>query len=488
MELTFVRKDPDKAYIGESLWLPKKYVRSESVKSALEFSVQTMMGSEKHVMWSETKNHIICPREFLRTKDYPSYPFEFVDLSPKFERVEFKCNITPRDKDQEKAVEALLANDRGILNLACGKGKTKLSLIKIAQKKVPTLVVVPNGGILSQWEEAILGNKQKGIAPGLEFEGELGIIKGPLFSWARPLTLALVSTLWMRIEDGSVPKEFLNRVGLVIYDEVHQIGAPKFSLTARPFIGDKIGLTATLNREDGLDPIYLYHIGEPFYSDLRQDLIPRIYFQQTPTVLDYEKARSGTGMINTSLLRAMLGRSYEGNVYRYYSIKQAVDSGRKVLCLSHSIDQLKLMQSLFPGSGLIIGDTPQEDRMEILRSSNICFAIASLGTTGVDDDRLDTLFWLTPFKAKNALQQGMGRIQRKREGKKQPVMVVFEDWTTPTLQKLCAGLKSSLRKLGYAFDTYKPTNCPEDFPENLRQAYTDTQEALPISGEVDQED
>lgn len=487
MELTFVRKDPDKAYIGESLWLPKSKIRAESIKTALEFTVSGMMGTHKHVMWGETSSHIVCPREFLRAKDYPAYGFPFVDLRPKFQRVDFTCHVKPRNHDQERAIEALLANDSGILNLGCGKGKTKLSLLKIAQKKVPTLVVVPNGGILSQWEEAILGNKAKGIEPSLEFDGELGLIKGPVFNWATPITLALVSTLWMRIEDGTVPTQMFRHYGLIIFDEVHQIGAPKFSLTARPFLGDRIGLTATVQREDGLDPIYLYHIGDPFYSDLVQDLIPRIYFQQTPITLDYEKARVGEA-INISLLRTMLGRDYSGNVYRYYTVKEAVDAGRKVLCLSHSVDQLRLLHSLFPGAGLIIGDTPQEDRMQILRDSQICFAIASLGTTGVDDASLDTLFLLTPFRSKNALQQAMGRIQRALEGKRQPVMVAFDDWTVPSLRKLCMALKSILRKWGYEFETLSPSKFPTELPKELEAIYQEVFSTLPNKGElVDEE-
>ena len=39
-----------------------------------------------------------------------------------------------------------------------------------------------------------------------------------------------------------------------------------FSLTAAPFYGDRIGLTATVKEKMALDPIYRYHIGEPFYS------------------------------------------------------------------------------------------------------------------------------------------------------------------------------------------------------------------------------
>jgi superfamily II DNA or RNA helicase len=78
----------------------------------------------------------------------------------------------------------------------------------------------------------------------------------------------------------------------------------------------------------------------------------------------------------------LLGTNLESNIFRYWSIKQALDAGRKILCLGHSLSQLKLFHAMFPGSGLIIGDTPKDERMKILRESQICFAIARLGSPG----------------------------------------------------------------------------------------------------------
>lgn len=472
MKLTFVRKDKDKAYVADRLWLPKSGVRVESVQNALNFKINTFGGQSNISLWSETAHHIICPREFIKAEDYKRYKFPFIDLRPKFNHVDFKCSVVPRDDEQRAAVKALEENDNGILNLACGKGKTKISLLKIAQKQTSTLIVVPDGGILSQWEEAILGNKSKGIKPSLTFKGQMGLIRGPIFDWARPITLALVTTLWQRIEQGSVPEEMFKYFGLVVWDEVHQIGAPKFSLTATPFYGDRIGLTATVSREDGLDPIYRYNIGEPFYSDLKQSLIPDTIIQQTPVTLDMSKAESANGIVNVSLLRALLGRDLTGNMFRYWKIMDAVKEGRKILCLSHSVDQLKLMQCLFPGSGLIIGDTPQNARMDILRNSKICFAIAKLGATGVDDDKLDTLFWITPFKSVNMLQQSMGRIQRASPDKKKPLMIVFDDWSVLTLRKLVMRIKFQLRKWKYPTVTRPPGGViPEISDKALMKKY-----------------
>jgi len=492
MKLTFAPKDADKAYIADRLWLPKSGIRLEPVQRALEFMVsgkdqQGAVTQVKMSMWNQTLKHIVAPREFIPASHYPRYKFPFVDLRPSFERVKFEDLVVPRNEEQQKAWQALALNDNGILNLGCGKGKTKLSQKKIAQKGVPTLVIVPDGGILEQWKESIYGNKAKGLSPGLGFEGKMGLIQGPVFDWKHPITLALLTTLWMRIESGEIPEEVFRYFGLIVYDEVHYIGAPKFSLTASPFYGDRIGLTATVEREDGLDPIYRYHLGDPFYSDLQQELVPKIYIQRTPTQMNVAEA-DVNGVTNVSKLRSLLGRNLVGNIFRYYNIKAALDAGRKVLCLSHSKDQLRLFHAMFPGSSLIIQETSSSTRMDVLRNSQICFAIARLGSTGVDDDRLDTLFWLTPFRSRIALQQSMGRIQRRREGKQGPMMIVFEDWMVPSFKAMCGSIRRTLTEWNYAFETLKPLQVPREFPPDVLANYNAAFATLPVRVEAEADD
>lgn len=468
MDLKFVPREPDKAYISNQLLLPKAGIRAGAVKRSLEFVVPAQGGQVQLALWREGRNHIVCPREFIRPAQYPNYAFPFVDVRPQFEPVEFEDLVVPRDEEQQKAWAALALNDNGILNLACGKGKTKLAVKKIAQRGTPTLVVVPDGGILEQWKQAILGGDRSPV--GLRFGGSLGLIQGQTFDWKHPVTLALITTLALRAKSGTLPEEMLRWFGQIIFDEVHQMGAPVFSLPVPHFYGDRIGLTATLEREDGLDPVYRFHIGEPFYSDLSQELVPRIYFQQTFTKIDMDKVKVNK-QVNISVLRSVLGTDYESNMYRYWSIVEALKEGRKLLCLSHSKNQVRLFHSLFPGSGLIVAETDRQTRMDVLRNSQICFAIARLGSLGVDDDALDTLFWLTPFRSRISLQQSMGRIQRRRDGKKTPVMVVFEDNLTPPLRNLCGALKKNLREWGFKFDVIKPRDFPAVFPEEQKHGY-----------------
>lgn len=484
-------KERDKAYVSNQLWLPLEGnvlggVRVGPIQKALEFTVGVREGSPYTVkMWEMTSNHIVVPREFLPPSEYPKYKFPFVDLRPEFGKAEFEDLVVPRTEEQVAAWRALAINDNGILNLACGKGKTKLSLKKIAQKGVPTLVIVPDGGMLEQWKQSIYGSDR--TPPGLRVNGELGIVQGTTFDWKRPIVLALVTTLALKIRDGKIPEEFFRYFGLIVYDEVHQIGAPVFSQTAWPFYGDRIGLTATVSREDGLDPIYRYHIGDPFYTDLKQELIPTIYFQKTPINLDQD-ATVRNGSVNISLLRAALGVSEWANNYRYWAIKDALDQGRKILCLSHSKNQLRILHAMFPGSGLIVSNTDRAERLNVLRDNQLVFAISKLGTTGVDDDRLDCLFWLTPFRSTNSLQQSLGRIQRSLPGKKQPMVFIFDDSQVSALKNMCIKLKSTLKQWKFPFEVLQPSRLPRGLTPELKQIHNDVLAHLPSKPEKTEED
>lgn len=289
---------------------------------------------------------------------------------------------------------------------------------------MPALVVVPDGGIMSQWEEALKSSKTKQAA--IAFRGGYGKIVGQTMDWKHPVVLALVTTLGLRARDGALPSAMLKHFGLIIFDEVHQIGAPMFSETAKPFFGKRIGLTATAQREDGLDPIYLYNIGRVFYSDLSQDLKPSVSFIRTPFSLESEEYTT-YGMPNVGILRSTMGQSVGASMPRIHLLRSLLAEGRKILALSHSKIQLEILHDMFPGSGLIISETERDTRMAELRNHQLTFAISRLGSQGVDDSSLDTLVALTSFRSKIALQQSLGRIQRLHPSKKPPKAFFFED-------------------------------------------------------------
>lgn len=449
VDLRLVRKDPGKAYITNMLWLPKDGVRVAAVQDALQYWRDTKGGPVLEKLWMDSQDHIVVPREFITTDQYLNYTFPFVDISPqRFPRVDFGDNITLRD-NQLEAWDALAQARGGILNLACGKGKTVLALKKVASLGAPALIVVNDGLQYDQWKKEVSKHL---VLPHGE---EIGTFQGQNMDWKRPITISIINTLASRAKDGELPDGFSEWFGSVWFDEVHHLAAPLFVNSAPIIRGHRFGLTATADRLDQLQWIYNYHIGGVFFSDLTQDLIPHVYFQKTPSYVDLksEEARDKRGEVNISRLRSFLGNDTVSLQFRYNCIKEALDAGRKILAISHSVTMLRELSSMFPGAGLVVGDTPHEERMDIVRGSRVCFTIAKLGKEALDDAHLDALFLLTPLSSPNDLQQMLGRIQRSAPNKQPPVAVVFDDVKIGPLHALTMKLRKTLKKMSIPFTT-----------------------------------
>ena len=458
MDFSFVIKSPDKAYLGTQLWLPKKLINTTRIKSALEFEVYGDEGREFLQLWEETKDHLAVPRSFVREEELAKLSFPVIDRTPTdFPKAKFESQLVldakaPGEDTQKRAFAACIKNKNGLLNLACGKGKTCIALHTVASVGLNTLVIVNQTTILSQWNQA--------IENFLKFDGEVGMIQGKEWDWRHPITVAMLHTL-ARHPDKVTP-EMRRWFGFVIWDEVQHLSAPYFCVTATMFPGRRLGLTATANREDGTEVVYNYHLGEVFHKDLSQSVKPQIIFRQTRTTIppdEYEsRVLDKRGQPNMGKLRTYLGGRADRNEYIARDIRQAIQSGRKVLALSHSVEQLKLMNEKFLAEGadcgLCTGSQKVSERWAALRNKQLIFGTHQLVMEAIDEDSLDTLYWLTPFGSqhpeggKNALQQGMGRIQgyRHREGMREPLVVIFDDLYVKHFHRMCNQLRKQLRR------------------------------------------
>jgi superfamily II DNA or RNA helicase len=444
MGLRLVARDPNKAYISDMLWLPKKHIPLQAIRDGLQYWDVDGNQAILRRLWEDTRDHLVCPREYIKMAQYQQFRFPFVDLTPSdFPQAGFTVKHEPRDEVQHKAYAAIKASTGGILNLACGKGKTFLALKRAADVGRPLLVVVHNSFLFNQWtKDAIPFHVE------LPAGESVGVIQGDRFDWRRPITVAMIHSLAGRFERGEIPAEFREHFGMVVYDEVHHLSAPFFVTTAPIITGLRYGLTATAKRADGFDFIYKYHLGDVFYTDLVQKLIPKIYFQLTPVYIDLksDEVRDKNGVLNIGRLRSHIGKSDQSNTFRAKCIQEALVQGRKILAVSHSKDQLIKLHGMFPGSGLIVEETPVEERSEIVRNSRLSFAISNLGFEGLDDPDLDVMFILLPFKQPNDLQQVMGRVgERTLAEKMTPILVIFDDIRVAPLHGMCRTMQQNLK-------------------------------------------
>jgi superfamily II DNA or RNA helicase len=165
-------------------------------------------------------------------------------------RLQLSSSIVLRDY-QEEALEAWRnEGHRGVVVLPTGAGKTVVAIKAIERLEEPTLIVVPTLVLVEQWRARLEE----------EFGVEVGVVGGGSRE-VRPITVITYDSAVLRSE------ELGNRFGLLVFDEVHHLPAASYrrigTLYAAPY---RMGLTATLSREDGAHVSLMDYVGRIVYE------------------------------------------------------------------------------------------------------------------------------------------------------------------------------------------------------------------------------
>ena len=146
---------------------------------------------------------------------------------------------------QTKAVEKFWDGGSGVVVLPCGAGKTIVGAAAMARAKTNTLVLVTNTVAARQWRAELI--KRTTLK-----EDEIGEYSGSVKE-VKPVTIASYQILTAKRKGEYAHLALLNAKdwGLIVYDEVHLLPAPIFKMTADLQARRRLGLTATLVREDG---------------------------------------------------------------------------------------------------------------------------------------------------------------------------------------------------------------------------------------------
>jgi superfamily II DNA or RNA helicase len=427
------------AYRGRSLFLPRSVVSPNVLEGLLTFGSDPE--GQRRALLRVHKHHCQVPLHTLTDTQLEELQCRVVDLRPQtFETID----LTPRPtfhlrEDQREAWDALRDVHSGVLNLACGKGKTVLAWNKAAHEKVPTLIVSPQRAHLDNW---LLE-----LEAFFDYKGEVGWIQGKKFDWEAGVCLSTVQTLAARAQEGRLPPEFYRRFGLVVYDECHVMGAEFFSQASAVGSGKRLGLSATPNRTDRCEGIFLTHLGPVFHSDISQDLIPTVYVLNTGVFFKKEERADmldRNGQMNVGRLHQVLAKNQERNALIQELLDKLKARKRIVYALAHGPEHLELLHAQNPGSTLIHGGTKSDDRLDQLNGSDLVFASLGVGAAAYNRKDLDTLVLLTPFAARAhaaiMYEQSVGRILRGLAGKPDPLVFLLLD----TSIEQCRGMVQSL--------------------------------------------
>lgn len=169
---------------------------------------------------------------------------------------ELKAKTKLRDYQKEALNAWLRAEKRGITVLPTGAGKTVVAMAAISHVDAPTIVIVPTIDLLEQWR----------INLTEEFDVHVGAYGGGEND-LEAITVSTYDSAYLRAE------ELGNRFMLVIFDEVHHLPAPSYRQIAELFVAPfRLGLTATLVREDEAHKLLPHLVGNVVYELEAEDL------------------------------------------------------------------------------------------------------------------------------------------------------------------------------------------------------------------------
>jgi DNA excision repair protein ERCC-3 len=167
---------------------------------------------------------------------------------------------------QQEAAESFWHGGSGVVVLPCGAGKTLVGAAAMAQAKATTLILVTNTVSARQWKDELV--RRTSLT-----EDEIGEYSGTKKE-IRPVTIATYQVMTTRRKGVYAHLELFDAKdwGLIVYDEVHLLPAPIFRMTADLQARRRIGLTATLIREDGREGDVFSLIGPKRYDAPWKDI------------------------------------------------------------------------------------------------------------------------------------------------------------------------------------------------------------------------
>lgn len=254
------------------------------------------------------------------------------------------------------------AGGSGVIVLPCGAGKTIVGMGVINNLKCETLILTTNITAVRQWKEELLDKTSLKEDMIGEYTGEVKEIK--------PVTISTYQILTHRKgKNNDFPhfKLFNSKDwGLIIYDEVHLLPAPVFRVTAEIQAMRRLGLTATLVREDGLEEDVFSLIGPKKYDvpwkDMeRQGWIAVATCTEIRVPMDNQQRVEYAMSSTKEQFRIASENDNKYNVVERVLKKHAEDN---ILIIGQYINQLEVLADKVKAP-IITGKTPTNERIEL---------------------------------------------------------------------------------------------------------------------------
>jgi DNA excision repair protein ERCC-3 len=315
---------------------------------------------------------------------------------------------------QQQAAESFFHGGSGVVVLPCGAGKTMVGAAAMAAAKTTTLILVTNTVSARQWRDELI--KRTTLTPD-----EIGEYSGAKKE-IRPVTIATYQVITTK-RGGVHPHLELFEArdwGLVIYDEVHLLPAPVFRMTADLQARRRLGLTATLVREDGREGDVFSLIGPKRYDAPWKDIESQGYIAPADCVevrVTLTDAERMTYAVAEPDVRYRLAATAESKSEVVVELV-AKHRGVPTLVIGQYVDQLdELAERL--DAPLIKGDTTVRQReklYESFRSGEIDLLVVSkVANFSIDLPTAQVAIQVSgAFGSRQEEAQRLGRILRPK--------------------------------------------------------------------------
>lgn len=351
---------------------------------------------------------------------------------------------------QRDAVAGFWAGGSGVIVLPCGAGKTIVGMAAIAKAQATTLILVTNTISARQWRREILDKTSVKDHEIGEYSGDRKEI--------RPITIATYQVLISKTKGVHRHLELFDAQdwGLIVYDEVHLLPAPVFRATADIQSRRRLGLTATLLREDGRERDVFSLIGPKRFDVPWRDIeaqgwiAPATCIEVRVTLREDERMKYATSEPDESYRVGSTAESKNAVVEKIIERHP----GEMILVIGQYIDQLERLAERFD-CPLITGKTPNREReilYEKFRTGEIKLLVVSkVANFSIDLPDASVAIQVSgTFGSRQEEAQRLGRILRPKSDNRPATFYAIVSRDTND-QSFAANRQRFLAEQGYAY-------------------------------------
>lgn len=336
-------------------------------------------------------------------------------------RPELKFNKTLRDEQLPIVAAFRDGGENGLICVPCGYGKTFMSIWLACQKRRRFLVVVHQEFLMEQWYKELTGS-----IPGIR----VGRLQGPTIQLGTEYDCCICMLQTVASRDW--PLDAFSGFGFTIFDECHHLGAEYFS-KALMYIQTKhmLGLSATPDRQDKLDNVFLWCIGPVQYQIKVREPDASVEVRVLRfTAADDAYATTPfncRGEVSRPHLCNQLAEFAPRTLAICDELEPFIREGRRLLILSDRRGHLEAFEAEFSRRGLTsigyyVGGMKAKER-EAAAQKQIVLATFTLAAEGMNVPALNMVALVTP---KSRIEQAVGRIFRIKKEERTVHPIIFD--------------------------------------------------------------